>query len=167
MSRYISFDKPATVREAKKRIAILRSGMLDMEATLGDRDRRGVDTVRLSPMEFNKWRQRVKWAMRNRGKEIGYLQEWIDIRECNREEGAYRRMKLDPNCPESLLAAAYKVLRCLVRERRVTLDEEEQLVIDATSRYFGPIVQANGKVVPPKELAVIGGEDEPDQTPPL
>ena len=166
MSKYI-FDKPATVQEAKERIATLRGEMLDIEATLGDRDRRGVDKARLSQMAFNEWRQRAKWAMRNRGAEIAYLQMWIARRQSNRVEGAYRRMKLDPESPDSLLAAAYRVLRSLIRERRVTLDEEEQLVVDATSWYFGPILAVNGKVVPPKESVVIGGEDEARQAPPL
>jgi hypothetical protein len=164
LSKYV-FDKPMTVQEAKERIARLRGEMLDIEAQLGDRDRRGVDGARLSQMAFAEWRQRAKWSARQRGAEIVYLQVWIAKREHNQIEGLYRRMKLDSESPESLLAAAYKVLRSLARERRVTFDLEEQAVIDATSRYFGPIVQANGRIVPPKDMVVTGGDSESTETP--
>lgn len=159
MSKYL-FDRPRTIQEARERIARLRGEVLDIEAQLGDKDRKTVDGARLSRMAFSEWRQRAKWSARQRGAEIVYLQAWIAKRDHNQIEGLYRRMRLDAESPESLLAANYRVLRSLARERRVTLDEEEQAVIDATSRYFGPIVTANGKVVPPKELTVTGGEDE-------
>lgn len=164
LSKYV-FDKPSTIQEGKERIARLRGEILDIEAQLGDRDRKGIDGARLSQMAFSEWRQRAKWSARQRGAEIVYLQLWIAKRQHNRIEAAYRRMQLDPESPDSLLAANYKVLRCLARERRVAFDEEEQAVLDATSRYFGPIVTANGKVVPPKDMAVTGGEDESGQPP--
>jgi len=164
LSKYL-FDKPSTIQEARERIIRLRGEMLDIEAQLGDRDRKGIDGARLSQMAFSEWRQRAKWSARQRGAEINHLRWWIAKRERNQIEGLYRRMKLDPEAPESLLAAGYKVLRSLARERRVTFDQEEQAVIDATSRYFGPIVTANGKVVPPKEPAVTGGDGESTETP--
>lgn len=166
MSKYI-FDRPRTIQEAKLRIAALRGEILDHEAQLGDREKKGKDGVLLTRMAYAKWRQKTKWSMRVRGEEIDYLQWWITKREANQIEGLYRRMRLDPENPESLLAANYRVLRSLARERRVTLDEEEQVVVDATSRYFGPILTANGKVVPPKEPAVTGGDSESTETPAL
>lgn len=158
MSKYI-FDKPATVQEAKERIVVLREAIMDIEAQLGDKDRKSGDGARLSRMAFSEWRQRAKWAVRQRSAEIAYLRWWVAKREHNRIEGLYRRMELDAGCPESLLAANYRVLRSLARERRVAFDAEEQAVIDATSTYFGPLVQANGKVVLPKAMPVTGGED--------
>ena len=162
MSKYI-FDRPRTVQEAEERIVRLRGEVMDIECQLGDKNRQGVDGARLSQMAFGEWRQRAKWSARQRAAEIRYLQVWIARREYNRVEAAYRRMKLDPEAPESLLAANYRVLRSLARERRVTFDQEEQAVIDATSRYFGPIVTANGKIVPPKDMAVTGGDSEPTE----
>lgn len=166
MSKYV-FDRPRTLQEARERIARLRGEILDIEVQLGDRDRKGIDGARLSQMAFSEWRQRAKWSVRQRGAEIVYLQVWIAKREHNQIEGLYRRMQLDPESPESLLAANYRVLRSLARERRATLDEEEQAVVDATSRYFGPIVAVNGKIMPPKEPTVKGGDSESTETPAL
>jgi hypothetical protein len=163
--RYV-FDDPVTVSGAQGRITKLRGEIMNIEVQLGDRDHKAVDGNRLDPIAFSKWRQGAKFAIRHRSAEIDYLKGWIARRQDNRLQSIYRRLQLQADNPDCLLALGYRVLRALARERRVTFDDEEQTVIDAINRYFGPIIQANGKVVAPPILVVTGDENGGDTSQP-
>lgn len=67
------WDIPKGLPEAYERLRVLRAEIQEIEAQLGDRNKRD----RTPFEEFYAWRQSAKWAACNRLEELRLIKQWV------------------------------------------------------------------------------------------
>lgn len=124
-------QRPESVAAALKERDEVTKSILDIQAQLGDRDKRGPGGQRMTEQAYWQWRKGSTYALTQLQKRALELKAYL------REQNA---PAIPPSLTtaESLLRAAHGAMKKLARE--VDLDPDERTVLDALHSYL-----TNGK----------------------
>lgn len=118
-----TFERPASVKDAKTRMRALLNGIRDVQMQLGDKARR-------DKKDYAKWRMKAMASLAYKESEYGYLKDaLVDLR---REATAKVADVWDPNDPRHLLMR----LRSEVDKKEKGKEHRLPDVLDVVDRYF-------------------------------
>ena len=126
-----TFVPPVSLDDAEARRIFITSEIGSIQTQLGDRDHKDGMGNRMSENDYWAWRKKASWAYQMKLAELRQVNAWI--KSANRTAAAAvdpsKGIVIDPNDPDKMLVAAYRVLKRLGSE--IDLQDDEQAVVDA------------------------------------
>lgn len=124
------FVAPASLKEAETRRIQLISEIEGIQLQLSDRNRQA-HGHRMDEHEWNQWRTKAIYSLRCKTEESRLLKLWMREERLRVEAGA---QGLDPSDPESVIRAAYALLKkCL--KLGLTLDERDSTLLGVMEQW--------------------------------
>lgn len=126
-STLAKFESPATVIDARNRLAALFADISLIEVQLADPNKTDTSERRLSKEEYQRWRKSARYALASKRSEQMFLKTWIQNTREQKSEEMLRRFK---DGREMISALVHVINDLFERNSELTLTAADQAVVD-------------------------------------